>query len=151
MIRSPIYFLLIFSFLLSSCSHQNRYTILLENANGLQKGSEVVFNGVTVGNVLKLKLLEDIRVVLTISLDKDFKIPIGSKFQIQTPLIGSTRLILEKSNESRIATKQDTLYGYVDTTNIRSLINDSTKRKAINKIVEGFQELIEGDKKDTVK
>ena len=151
MVRSTLYFAFAFSLLLSGCSRQSRYTIVMEDVNGLQTNAEVVFNGVTVGNVSKIELMKDLRVSVTVKVDKNFTIPRGSYFLIQTPLIGSSKLIVKKSPDSYLATKQDTLFGYIDTTSTRNLITDSTSKKALDKIAEGFHELINAIKKDTIK
>lgn len=149
----PIRFIFILTFLslLSSCTQKKRYTVLIENASGLQIGSEVVFNGSIIGRVSKMKILPDLRIILSLSVKNGFDIPNGSKFLVNSPLIGSNRLLLEKSQDSSFASKHDTLYAYLDTVKHPSLLSDTTKRKALNKIVEGFKELIESTDKDTIK
>jgi ABC-type transporter Mla subunit MlaD len=151
MIAIRLYFIGVVLCLLSCGQKKDQYLVIVGNSDGLQKGSEVVFNGATVGSVSKLKILPDLRILLSLSVNKDFRIPLASKFIVTEPLIGSTRLILEKSKNPSFATKDDTLYAILDTIDHSRILNDTTKRKALNKIVEGFKELIESPNKDTIK
>lgn len=151
MINIRFFITCVLSGLVLSCSQQKQYTVLIDNANGLQERTEVVFNGSTIGRISKMKILPDLRILLTISIKNDFNIPWGSVFLVKTPLVGNTKLYLQKSRAFEFATKEDTLYAYLDTVNNRSLLDDTVKRKALNKIVEGFKELIENSEKDTSK
>ncbi len=119
----------------------------MDNVTGLQKGSDVLLNGIPVGEVSRMDMLDNSKIAVTVSLNRDIKVPLGSAFVLQTSLIGASKLILERSNSSIVATKADTLPGSFDTASSMNLFLDSTKnkrvRKAFKKIIEGFQELLD--------
>ena len=115
----------------------------MDSTNGIQENCRVVYGGTTVGKVSNVKLLPDLRIALTIKLIENFSLPAGSTFQVQTPLIGSSELVVNKSTATSLARMEDTLRGYADSVSILNLFNDSSKRKALIKIAEGIRELIE--------
>ena len=54
---------------------------VLENADGIQKGDEIYFRGIKIGNVLESSIIRN-GVMLNLKIDKLDKIPIDSKFKI---------------------------------------------------------------------
>ncbi len=55
--------------------------LIVENADGIQKGDEIFFRGVKIGNVLECSIIKD-GVLLQLKIDKLDKIPVDSKFEI---------------------------------------------------------------------
>ena len=55
--------------------------LLVENADGIQKGDEIFFRGVKIGNVLESSIIRN-GVLLNLKIDELDKIPIDSKFEI---------------------------------------------------------------------
>ncbi|HKJ82079.1 MAG TPA: MlaD family protein, partial [Ignavibacteriaceae bacterium] len=55
--------------------------LMVENADGIQKGDEIYFRGVKIGNVLESSIIRN-GVLLNLKIDELNKIPIDSKFEI---------------------------------------------------------------------
>ena len=55
--------------------------LIVENADGIQKGDEIYFRGVKIGNVTESSIIID-GVLLNLKIDELDKIPIDSKFEI---------------------------------------------------------------------
>ena len=55
--------------------------LIVENADGIQKGDEIYFRGVKIGNVLESSIIKS-GVMLNLKIDEINKIPIDSKFEI---------------------------------------------------------------------
>ena len=78
--------LLTTNLLFAACSHKNknRLSVLFDNVSNLEKGADVKLHGITIGEVTNMELSED-SVLVDIKLEKEQKIPIGSKFSIFNP------------------------------------------------------------------
>jgi hypothetical protein len=140
--------------LFCGCKQQDSYIVMVNNVEGLENGSAVICEGLTVGEVSDMQLHKD-SVSVKIKLSKDFKLPVHSKFRVVSSMIGISKLIVERSDQSKLATLTDTLRGYKDTGSIFSSVVDTAKRKrmeaAVQKMKEGFVEFIDAAKKDSTK
>jgi ABC-type transporter Mla subunit MlaD len=133
---------------LASCNQEDdsRIIILYDRVDELQIGSAATIQGVTVGKVSKLDLA-DSGVLVTVDLKGDQKIPVRSAFTINRPLIGPTSIVIEPSAESKYLAFPDTAFGsYTKALTLDEFLADSTRRKAVEKILKGFQDLIESFK-----
>ncbi|MBV8600707.1 MAG: MCE family protein [Candidatus Eremiobacteraeota bacterium] len=72
-----------------------------DTAAGLTRGSLVYESGVQVGNVARIKLLDDFSVELVLAIKKDVDIPKDSKFVISSPLTGSSTLAIVPPEERK--------------------------------------------------
>ncbi len=141
--------------LLTSCKHPgDKYTIVVDNVEGLNERSEVICAGLPIGKVTHLDLFKD-SVVVDIEVSKNFKIPFGSKFIIEKNMLGTTRLIIERSDELSFIKKNDTVRGYKDTSSFTLTSLDTTKQRkikeSIQKIADGFKGLIDASSNDSMK
>lgn len=75
----------------------NSYIVVFDNVSGLLVADAVTINGLKVGQVLDLELNPDNlnTVLVHISMNKDIKIPVGSKIYHDAGMIASSRLIIE--------------------------------------------------------
>jgi hypothetical protein len=137
-----------------SCRSDKSYTVIVNDVNGLELGSQVVYEGLPIGRISDMDLYND-SVAVDFILERDIKIPLNSKFHVESRLLGSATLVLEKSNIKSFATAADTFRGsrYMDTAKYSG--SDSVRKvkreKALQKIVQGFTELLEASKKDSIK
>ena len=78
----------------------NYYYVSYENVNGLTVSSPVTINGYKVGQVRDIAYEYDNpgHVLVEISLDKQLKVPSGSKAVIQSDLLGTASIVLHFSN-----------------------------------------------------
>lgn len=141
--------------LLTGCgSSTKKYTVVVDNVEGLKEGSNVVCAGLPIGKVTHLDLFKD-SVVVDIEINKDFNIPIGSKFIVENNAFGTTNLLVERSGELSFIKNHDTVRGYKDTSRFTLTGTDTARQRkvkeSIQKIADGFKELIESSSKDSTK
>ena len=131
-------FILILAALIFSCGHQkNRLTILFDRVDNTEVGSPVKVKGVTIGEVTRLKLVDE-GVLVSIRFNKKRNIPKDSKFSIETPLIGLGTVIIEPGTQKEFLTSRDTVVG----------IYNAAKAFALDS---ALQEKIKEDAKDLIK
>ena len=85
---------------------------IYDDIGGLKPGSAVSFNGYQVGMVSKINFLNDLdkRLIVSINIDKDFKIPLNSVFKIvNQDIMGSKSINLILGNDNVFAQSGDTL------------------------------------------
>ncbi len=121
---------------------------------GLKEGSNVLCAGLTIGKVTYLDLFKD-SVVVDIEINKEFNIPIGSKFIVEKNTFSTTNLLIEISSEISFIKNYDTVRGYKDTSRFVLPVADTAKQRkmkeSIQKIADGFKELIGSSAKDSAK
>jgi phospholipid/cholesterol/gamma-HCH transport system substrate-binding protein len=87
-----------------------------DNVNGLKTSNPVMINGLTVGKVLDVTLLDPManRMLVSLELNKDLQIPRNSVAKITAELLGSRRVELMLGDESELLRDKDTLYTDAD-------------------------------------
>jgi len=115
-----IAFILLFNFLKGSAlfTSTDTYHIVYSNIAGLTESSPVEINGYQAGVVQDIKLINDGSGLLavSISVDRNFNIPVGTKAEITTAtLIAGMKIILRMGESSVMHHNHDTLEGYVAT------------------------------------
>ncbi len=113
-------FILLFNFLKGSAlfTSTDTYNIVYSNIAGLTESNPVEINGYQAGVVQDIKLINDGNGLLavSISVDRNFKIPVGTKAEITTAtLIAGMKIILRMGESSEMLHNHDTLEGYVAT------------------------------------
>lgn len=80
----------------------NSYIVEFDNVTGLLIADPVTINGMKIGHVQSMELnSEDLnKVLVTLQMDKDFKINKGSRFVLESGLLGGGTLILEPNFSS---------------------------------------------------
>ena len=154
--RGQNFILLTTTLLFAACSHKNKnkLSILFDNVSNLGKGAEVKLHGITIGEVTNMELLGD-SVLVDIKLNKEQKIPVGSKFSILNPLIGNALVVIEPSEQKTFLKQIDTAKGSYEAKGILDTffadsLNRQKAREALYKITTGLKELAEA-KKDSSK
>lgn len=140
---------------LINCKHSgNKYTVVVDNVEGLKEGSNVVCAGLTIGKVTHLNLFKD-SVVVDIEINKDFNIPVGSKFIVEKNTFSATNLLIERSGELSFIENYDTVRGYKDTSRFVLPVADTARQRkmkeSIQKIADGFKELLDTSPSDSTK
>lgn len=80
----------------------NSYIVEFDNVTGLLIADPVTINGMKIGHVQSMELNPDNlnKVLVTLQMDKDFKINKGSKFILESGLLGGGTLIMEPDFKS---------------------------------------------------
>lgn len=92
----------------------NTYIVVFKDVTGLNKSTPVTINGYQIGLVSDMKLdPNNPKLILTyVNLDKDVKLPKGSKFYLDASLLGNASLMLEMgSNTNSYINPHDTIIG----------------------------------------
>lgn len=115
-----IAFILMFNFLKGSSlfTSTDTYHIVYSNIGGLTESSPVEINGYQAGVVQDIKLINDGSGLLavSISVDRNFNIPVGTRAEITTAsLIAGMKIILRMGESNVMYHNHDTLEGYVAT------------------------------------
>ena len=85
--------------------------LLVENADGIQKGDDVYFRGVKIGNVLESSIIRN-GVLLNLKIDDLDKIPVDSKFIISDfSLISGKAIQINPGIANKYIQSGDTVYG----------------------------------------
>ena len=121
-----IAFILLFSFLKGSAlfTSTDTYHIIYSNIAGLTESSPVEINGYQAGVVHGIKLINDGsgKLDVSISIDRNFKIPEKTQAEITTAtLIAGMKIVLRMGDSSVMHHNHDTLQGYVATSIIDRL------------------------------
>jgi len=78
--------------LATACNNTYSVNVFFDNVEGLQEKSEVIANGVSVGEVEEMALHKN-GVVVTLSINKKHKIPVNSTFKLFEPALMSYKKI----------------------------------------------------------
>lgn len=121
-----IAFILMFEFLKGTAlfTSTDTYHIVYSNISGLTESNPVEINGYQAGVVQDVKLINDGsgRILVTLSVDKNFNIPRDTKAEITTAtLIAGMKIVLRMGESSEMSHNHDTLSGYVATSIIDRL------------------------------
>lgn len=121
-----IAFILMFEFLkgTSLFKSTDTYHIVYSNISGLTESNPVEINGYQAGVVQDVKLINDGsgRILVTLSVDRNFNIPKDTKAEITTAsLIAGMKIVLRMGESSEMSHDHDTLSGYVATSIIDRL------------------------------
>lgn len=89
----------------------NSYIVVFDDVSGLTVATPVTINGFQIGQVRSFELDPNNtnRVVTIMSLNKDVKVPFGSKFTMDSPVLGSPTIALQMNNI------RDSYYSATDT------------------------------------
>jgi len=121
-----ISFILMFEFLKGTAlfTSTDTYHIVYENIAGLTESNPVEINGYLAGVVQDVRLINDGSglILVSLSVDKHFKIPEDTKAEITTAtLIAGMKIVLRMGESSVMCQSHDTLSGYVATSIIDRL------------------------------
>jgi phospholipid/cholesterol/gamma-HCH transport system substrate-binding protein len=111
-------FIWLYSFLKGSelFTSTDTYHIMYSNIGGLKESSPVEINGFQAGIVQDIKLINDGsgRLAVSISVDKNFDLPLGTSAEITTAsLIAGMKIILRLGESSVMHNNHDTINGYI--------------------------------------
>jgi ABC-type transporter Mla subunit MlaD len=139
-------FFLLLLFLLSCKNKNDKYSVIVNNVEGLEEGSLVTYKGLPVGKVVSMNFYND-SIIVDFEVAKDFKIPSGSKCIVTNNILTHLTLAIEPGRNKSFISINDTLRGYKDTSQFSFFGTDTAKqnnkKKSIRKIAEGFKELFE--------
>ena len=113
-----IAFILMFEFLKGTAlfTSTDTYHIVYDNIAGLTESNPVEINGYQAGVVQDVKLINDGsgRILVSLSVDKHFNIPMDTEAEITTAtLIAGMKIILRMGDSNEMCHNHDTLSGYV--------------------------------------
>ena len=80
-------------FLRGRLNRSRHYTVVFENALGLQQGEQVQMSGVQIGQVDRVELRSDQKAVAYIGIQDKIKIPRDSRFAVASPLLFGQRFL----------------------------------------------------------
>lgn len=105
------------------------YHIVYEAISGLKESSPVEINGYQAGIVQDIKFINDGtgRLAVSISVDKEFDLPVGTTAEITSAsLIAGMKIILKMGESKEIYSNHDTINGIVATSIIDRISNQIT-------------------------
>ncbi|MDR2814384.1 MAG: MlaD family protein [Prevotellaceae bacterium] len=86
------------------------YYVVYGNANGLQRKSPIMINGVTVGSVSAVELGRQSRVVVTLQINSQYKLPLGTAAVVSSGgILDKKNITLEISGNSTFHKANDTI------------------------------------------
>lgn len=93
----------------------NYYYAVYNDVKGLEVSAPVMVNGYKIGQVDNVELMygRPGNVLVSMSLDKEFKIPVNSKALVESSLLGTASLKIELAQNSDYYTTGDTIPGGV--------------------------------------
>lgn len=111
-------FIWLYNFLKGSelFTSSDSYYIIYNEISGLEESSPVEINGYQAGIVQNIKYINDGtgRLAVTITIDKDYDLPLGTQAEITTAtLIAGMKIILRFGEGPGIYNNHDTIEGYV--------------------------------------
>lgn len=90
----------------------NLYYAVYDNVQGLNDASPIMINGLPVGNVNKISLMEDKRLLVAFSINNDIQIPLKSQAVLfDRDIMGSKGIDIILYDTLALHTKKDTLIG----------------------------------------
>lgn len=98
-------------------SSTNKYYAVYENVDGLVKSNPVIVNGLAVGRVSKIRLLQENDNLILVQMDIDESIALGDSTLASltnTDLLGSKGIVLDIGPLERILSPGDTVKSYLD-------------------------------------
>ncbi|WP_346318236.1 MlaD family protein [Chitinophaga sp. YIM B06452] len=96
----------------------NKKTIyaVYQQVNGLQPSNAVMVNGLAIGSVLSLEVMDKRagRILVTLQINKDIEIPKNSVARISSDLLGTRKVEIDFGNTDEVLKNKDTIYAAVD-------------------------------------
>ncbi|MFA3781616.1 MlaD family protein [Melioribacteraceae bacterium 4301-Me] len=124
--------------------------LIVENADGIQKGDEIYFRGVKIGNVLESSIVRN-GVVLNLKIDEIDKIPIDSKFEIcDFSLISGKAIQIEPGISNQYFLPGDTVKGSTAYGVNQAIASIKDLTPKINKVLSNLDALTGNEVKDKV-
>src|SRR5688572_20308250 len=121
-----IFFLIIISILLACNGDSFNLHVKYIETPGLNTESEVFCQGVKIGKVEAINLIND-SVLVSIKFNEEVKIPINSRFQFYSiDLLGTKGIQITKSNESEYYKNNDTIQG-IKAKTLQESVDDTMK------------------------
>ena len=109
-----ISFVIVLFWMTDPATLRGRYMLVTEvdNAGGVRSGDPIQMQGVNIGRVHDFEMLDDNRVVITMEIEGEWGIPIGSQTVMgEAGLFGGRSLIIERGPGPGIYAEGDTLLG----------------------------------------
>ena len=106
---------------LLGCSDSKEYKIKFDNVDWLKVSDPVLFKGLVVGEVRKMKVDVEAKILVTIDLHENFKITKPSRFIIKPELIGGKYIDIELADSRELMDEKEIQIGQVqpyDTTRV---------------------------------
>lgn len=95
-------------------SHTHKFYALFNKVNGIQQGTKVLWNGMTVGRVNRISVNEAYKIRVDFEVDDDIPVPKGSKVSIQGDAIfGASKVVILPSDDKTLAKSGEELQGVV--------------------------------------
>lgn len=95
-------------------SHTHKFYALFDKVNGIQQGTKVLWNGMTVGRVNRISVTDTYKIRVDFEIDDDIPVPKGSKVSIQGDAIfGASKVVILPSDEKTLAKSGEELQGVV--------------------------------------
>lgn len=105
---------LLIVFFLFSCKSENRsFVITFENANGLIEGNPVVLNDFQIGEVTKVSLSSDYKILAELELKDTIRLPKDSKFTISSRDLFTKAIIVIPGKSKTYLTSSDKIIGQI--------------------------------------
>jgi phospholipid/cholesterol/gamma-HCH transport system substrate-binding protein len=116
-------------FLRGRLNKTRHYTIIFNNALGLQQGENVQMSGVKIGTVDTVGLRPDHKAIVQIGIEEKFIVPTGSQFAVASPLLFGTRFlnVLPNPNPSAPQMPNDSIIVGVDKQPIDATIDQANR------------------------
>lgn len=96
----------------------NKKTIyaVYQQVNGLQPSNAVTVNGLAIGSVLSLEVMDKRagRILVTLQINKNIEIPKNSVARISSDLLGTRKVEIDFGNTEEVLKNKDTIYAAVD-------------------------------------
>ena len=95
---------------------QYSYHVIFDNTSGLMPANLVTINGMMVGNVDKIQLMPELenRVLVTLNVNKEVRIPVNSTIRIASPSpLSSPQIEVVFSSEQKHLQHGDTVWGTI--------------------------------------
>lgn len=123
--------------LFASCKPENIVIyIKFEHSQGLHAKHELILKGVSVGEVTKVELTSDYKVLASVRLSDSVKLPKDSQFTISNKDLFTKAIVVEEGKSKMMLQNTDTIQGVItidtvnqvscgdDARNIRDIINE---------------------------
>lgn len=105
-------------------SNSECYKVQFENAYLLAEGDKVFIKGLEVGEVKDITLDKENKILMTILIGRNIKLPKGSTFTIHLPLLGKGQIEIDLAKTQELMNPEEIQQGYVqqpDTTGFRTM------------------------------
>jgi len=95
-------------------SHTHKFYALFDKVNGIEQGTKVLWNGMTVGRVNKVSVNENYKIRVDFEVDDDIPVPQKSKVSIQGDAVfGASKVVIVPSDNKELAKSGEELQGIV--------------------------------------